>query len=75
MRCSNTQICWDKFCACFDVEQRLAPITPERLQLGAQEAIARCDENTIGVIGILGSTFDGSYEPIEDLHKALDGRK
>ena len=38
-----------------------------------EEAIARCDENTIGVIGILGSTFDGSYEPIEALHKALDG--
>jgi glutamate decarboxylase len=69
---SNTQICWDKFCAYFDVEPRLVPITPQRLQLGVEEAIARCDENTIGVIGILGSTFDGSYEPIEALHKALD---
>ena len=69
---SNTQICWDKFCAYFDVEPRLVPITPERLHLGVEEAIARCDENTIGVIGILGSTFDGSYEPIPDLHDALD---
>lgn len=69
---SNTQICWDKFCAYFEVEPRLVPITPERLQLGVEEALARCDENTIGVVGILGSTFDGSYEPIEELHKALD---
>jgi glutamate decarboxylase len=69
---SNTQICWDKFCAYFDVEPRLVPIKPERLQLGVEEAIARCDENTIGVIGILGSTFDGSYEPIEGLQQALD---
>jgi glutamate decarboxylase len=69
---TNTQICWDKFCAYFDVEPRLVPITSERFQLGAEEAVACCDENTIGVVGILGSTFDGSYEPIEALQKLLD---
>jgi glutamate decarboxylase len=31
-----------------------------------------CDENTIGVVGILGSTFDGSYEPIAELCERLD---
>lgn len=68
----NTQICWDKFCAYFDVEPRLVPITPQRLHLGVPEAIGLCDENTIGVVGILGSTFDGSYEPIAELHQGLD---
>ena len=68
----NTQICWDKFCAYFEVEPRLVPITADRLQLGAEEAVARCDANTIGVVGILGSTFDGSYEPIEELSRQLD---
>ena len=33
---SNTQICWDKFCAYFDVEPRLVPITPQRLQLNGE---------------------------------------
>jgi glutamate decarboxylase len=70
---SNTQICWEKFCAYFDVEPRLVPITPQRLQLGAEEALAYCDANTIGVVGILGSTLDGSYEPIEALQQQLDG--
>ncbi|MFO0119387.1 MAG: glutamate decarboxylase, partial [Cyanobium sp.] len=69
---TNTQICWDKFCAYFDVEPRLVPITADRLQLGAEEAVARCDEHTIGVVGIMGSTFDGSYEPIEELSSQLD---
>ena len=32
----------------------------------------RCDENTIGVVPVLGSTFDGSYEPIADICAALD---
>jgi glutamate decarboxylase len=50
----------------------MVPITPDRLQLGVEEAIAHCDENTIGVVGILGSTFDGSYEPIQQLQNALD---
>lgn len=30
------------------------------------------DENTIGVVGVLGSTFDGSYEPIAEIAAALD---
>ena len=33
----------------------------------ATEAAALCDENTIGVVGILGSTMDGSYEPIAEI--------
>ncbi len=69
---ANTQICWDKFCAYFDVEPRLVPITPQRLHLSAEEAAAHCDENTIGVVGILGSTFDGSYEPIGEIQDCLD---
>ncbi|MDP3972412.1 MAG: pyridoxal-dependent decarboxylase, partial [Candidatus Nanopelagicales bacterium] len=30
------------------------------------------DENTIGVVGILGVTYTGAYEPIADLAAALD---
>ena len=69
---TNTQICWDKFCAYFDVEPRMVPITPARLHLTGEEAVAQCDENTIGVVGILGSTFDGSYEPIAGIQGCLD---
>jgi Pyridoxal-dependent decarboxylase conserved domain len=29
-------------------------------------------KNTIRVVAILGSTFDGSYEPIEEISDALD---
>jgi glutamate decarboxylase len=35
-------------------------------------AVAHSDENTIGVVAVLGSTFDGSYEPIADICAALD---
>jgi glutamate decarboxylase len=44
----------------------------DRFTISPDEAVQRCDENTIGVVGILGSTFDGSYEPIAELAAALD---
>ncbi|MGZ4239152.1 MAG: glutamate decarboxylase [Solirubrobacteraceae bacterium] len=69
---SNVQVCWDKFCRYWDVEPRLVPMEGERYHLGPDEAVAQCDENTIGVVAILGSTFDGSYEPVVDIARALD---
>jgi glutamate decarboxylase len=68
----NVQVCWEKFANYWDVEMRLVPMEGDRLHLGAEEAVALCDENTIGVIPVLGSTFDGSYEPVADICAALD---
>ena len=68
----NVQVCWEKFANYWDVEMRLVPMEGDRFNLSAEEAVARCDENTIGVVAILGSTFDGSYEPIEEICNALD---
>ena len=44
----------------------------ERFHLNGEEAVKLCDENTIGVVAILGSTFDGSYEPVQEISNALD---
>lgn len=43
-----------------------------RLIMDPAEVIARCDENTIGVVPTLGVTFTGQYEPVEAVSKALD---
>jgi glutamate decarboxylase len=45
----------------------------DRRHLNGEEAVKLCDENTIGVVAILGSTFDGSYEPVKGIADALDG--
>ena len=68
----NVQVCWEKFANYWDVEMRLVPMAPDRYHLTAEEAVKLCDENTIGVVAVLGSTFDGSYEPVEDICAALD---
>ena len=70
---SNVQVCWEKFCRYWEVEPRYVPMVPGRLHLDAAEAAAQCDENTIGVVAILGSTIDGSYEPVAEIAAALDG--
>ncbi|MET8101481.1 glutamate decarboxylase [Streptomyces sp. NPDC005236] len=68
----NVQVCWEKFCNFWEVEARQIPMEGDRFHLDPEAAAQLCDENTIGVVGILGSTFDGSYEPIAELCAALD---
>jgi glutamate decarboxylase len=69
---ANVQVCWEKFCRYWEVEPRIVPMEGDRFHLDAPSAAAVVDENTIGVVAILGSTFDGSYEPIADICGALD---
>jgi glutamate decarboxylase len=69
---TNVQVCWEKFCNFWEVEARLAPMRGDTFHLTAERAVELCDENTIGVVGVLGSTMDGSYEPIEEICAALD---
>ncbi len=68
----NVQICWEKFADYFDVEPRYVPLEGDRYHLSPSAAVELCDENTIGVVAVLGSTFDGSYEPVAELSAALD---
>ncbi len=69
---TNVQVCWETFCRYWDVEPRLVPMEGDRFHLDADGAVALCDENTIGVVAVLGSTFDGSYEPVVQICAALD---
>ncbi len=69
---ANVQVCWEKFCRYWEVEPRCVPMEDDTFHLTAERAVAQCDENTIGVVAILGSTFDGSYEPVKEIADALD---
>ncbi len=69
---TNVQVCWEKFCRYWDVEPTMVPMAPGRLHLRGAQAAASCDENTIGVVAILGSTMDGSYEPVAEISGELD---
>jgi glutamate decarboxylase len=69
---SNVQVVWEKFAGYWDVEPRYVPMEGDRYHMTAESMLPFVDEHTIGVVAILGSTMDGSYEPVAEIAQALD---
>jgi len=66
------QICWHKFTRYWDVEHREVPMEGDRLIMTPEEALKLVDENTIGVVPTLGTTFTLHFEPVKAIAAALD---
>jgi glutamate decarboxylase len=69
---SNVQVVWEKFCRYFDVEPRYLPVEKDRYVITPEQVLENVDEDTIGVVAILGTTFTGELEPIGDICAELD---
>ncbi|SDC90742.1 glutamate decarboxylase [Mycolicibacterium neoaurum] len=69
---SNVQVVWEKFCRYFDVEARYLPMADGRYVITPEQVLDAVDEDTIGVVGILGTTYTGELEPIGEICAALD---
>lgn len=69
---SAVQVCWEKFCNYWDVEPRYVPISMEHKVLDGADLADYIDENTIGVVAIMGVTYTGMYEPVAQIAQALD---
>jgi glutamate decarboxylase len=69
---ANVQVVWEKFANYWDVEPRYVSLEGDVLHLTADRLLDHVDENTIGVVAVLGSTMDGSYEPVQEICAALD---
>jgi len=69
---SAVQVCWEKFCNYFDVEPRLVPVSEEHPVFDGHDLEKYVDENTIGVVAIMGVTYTGLYEPVLKIAAALD---
>jgi glutamate decarboxylase len=68
---AGVHVTWEKFCRYFEVECRQVPMAADRYVIDTEAAIALCDENTIGVVGILGTTYTGHFENIEEINDAV----
>lgn len=69
---SNVQVVWEKFCRYFDVEPKYLPMERGRYVITPEQVRDAVDENTIGVVAILGTTFTGELEPVAEIAEALD---
>ncbi|MFI9550306.1 glutamate decarboxylase [Nonomuraea endophytica] len=70
--CGPVQICWEKFARYFDVELRQIPLEPGATGLRPHQLAPYVDENTIGVVAILGVTFTCDFEPVAQISAELD---
>ena len=69
---SNVQVVWEKFCRYFEVEPRYIPMAHDRYTITPEQVLDYVDEDTIGVVAILGTTYTGELEPIAEICAALD---
>jgi len=69
---SNVQVVWKKFARYFEVEPRYVPLTEDVHVIRTKEALELCDENTICIVLVLGSTYTGQYENVAEMHEALE---
>ena len=70
---ANAQVALEKFARYFEVEARILPVSEKsRYSLDPDLVKENIDENTIGVFVILGSTYTGHYEPVEEISTVLD---
>ncbi|KAI4123961.1 MAG: hypothetical protein LQ338_005038, partial [Usnochroma carphineum] len=70
---SNAQVALEKFARYFDVEARILDVSEKSLyRLDPEKVKENIDEHTIGVFVIMGSTYTGHYEPVEEISHLLD---
>ena len=69
---ANVQVVWEKFCRYFDVEPRYLPMEVGRYVITPEQVVEAVDEDTIGVVAILGTTYTGELEPVAEICAALD---
>ena len=62
---SAVQVVWEKFANYWEVEPRYVPISKEQPYLTPEGMLAVVDENTIGVVAILGVTYNGALRTRE----------
>lgn len=68
---ANAHIVWTKACFYFDIEARIAPVSPDCLVLTPDRMLPLVDDCTIGVALMFASTINGQYEDVLAVHEAL----
>ena len=69
---SGYQVCWEKFCKYWDIELRTVPMDNTHHSLNMATVMNYVDKYTIGIVGIMGITYTGEYDNIEQLDKLVE---
>ena len=67
----DVHTCWEKFTKYFDVEWRAIDLQPGKYVISLDDVKDKIDENTIAVGCVLGTTFTGQSDPIQEINDYL----
>ena len=68
---ADVHVVWDKFCRYFDVEPRKVPTPKDSFVVGPDDLAPQIDENTIGVVAVVGTTFTGECDDVVGIDALL----
>ena len=68
---NDVHVVWDKFCRYFDVEPRAIPLAPGKHTIGPDDVEPLVDEDTIGVVAVVGTTFTGEADDVVGIDELL----
>ena len=68
---SAVQVCWEKAARYFEIDEKYVDCTRERFVIDPEAAVSLVDENTIGIVSILGTTYTGHYEDTKAINDLL----
>lgn len=68
-------VCWEKATRYLEIEEKFVNVTEERYVIDPKQAVDLVDENTIGVVAIMGTTYTGEYEDVVELARLLDEKQ
>jgi glutamate decarboxylase len=69
---ADVHVVWKKFAKYFDVELRMVPMQENSYILTAENVKDYIDENTIAIGVVLGTTFTGQIDNINEINKLLE---
>ncbi len=68
---ADVHVVWEKFARYFDVEMRIIPMKEGHYTLSVEELKPQIDENTICVGAVMGTTFTGQLDPVQEINTLL----
>ncbi len=69
---ADVHVVWEKFARYFDVEMRIVPMEKGRYVLSVEEVRKQIDENTMCVGVVMGTTFTGQLDPVQEINTMLE---
>jgi glutamate decarboxylase len=68
---NDVHLTWVKSAIFLEIERKMIPLHPGRYTITADEVMKQVDENTVCVVGVLGTSYTFDYDPIKEINDAL----